>query len=105
MTYLAWQLELDYGIDRKIYYASKLAQQSFPVSYYCYYTADTARTIANSVEYMDQDWGQLLQDTAYEMPAHTDAGRRIHRMATEVYPQRIAEGQSGFLNKDWYVIG
>ena len=38
------------------------------------------------------------------MRSHTDAARRIYKMVTEILEARQAKG-SGFLNKDFYVIG
>ena len=39
------------------------------------------------------------------MKSNTDASRRIAKMFTTIYPERIASGLDGFTKKDWYVLG
>ena len=39
------------------------------------------------------------------MRTNTDAARKILKLFIDVYPERIANGQDGFVKKDWYVLG
>ena len=105
ITYLAWHTHLSYGIDKILLYTSETLQQSYPFSFHCYYTIDEAGTIATADDFMNQELDQLALDTVYEMRSHTDAGRRVMKMVTEVYPERLLSGRTGFMRKDWYVIG
>jgi len=104
MTYLAWYAELDYGVDRIMLYSTQMATQSFPFLFHCYFTFDEAVGVATSEGFMDSSIQELLEDAVYEMREHTDAARRIFKLATDILESRQAEG-TGFQNKDWYVIG
>ena len=45
VTLLAWYAQIRYGVDKIMLYTTELAQQLYPFSFHCYYTADEAQKL------------------------------------------------------------
>ena len=95
-TLLAWYGSLGYSADRVVRYVASSLTQSYPYSFHCYYSYEEAKTLVESDDFFAQSYSQMLTDAAYETRNNTDAIRRILKLFTEVHPERVEAGLTGF---------
>ena len=88
VTLLAWYTHIRYGVDKIMLYTTELAEQLYPFSYHCYYTADEAKQLTEQDDFMNRDLDELALSQIYEMRSNTDAARRIFKLIFKVYPER-----------------